>query len=234
MPIFECCCTPPGQAGEVKDGVPPGGNAEMLDISASENPGSMQVSAKPQFPNKGQREGGINGESKVASLPSSSSSPRPQSSRMSPRGRDLEKARLQEIVKDFMRQAVSGIKVRLIDCTTAKVTSHLFQVDKYLTTITVTPSSETEADSKPPAVATLDDGTKRFNLKDLNSIYKGQDVMFKAPSLGPFAQVVMGIDTDGPEGVRLYFHFQDSVERDQFYTCLKILRMSADVGTPRK
>jgi len=140
-------------------------------------------------------------------------------STMSPEEKEREKARLQRLVKDFAKEAVTGIAVSLVNPETARLYPHFFQMDRYLTVFSL----------KPKDGSTAASSVQDFNVKDLTSIYKGADVSLKAPSLSTIASLCVGLDTNRADR-RLFFHFDEALERDKFYTCLKILRMSVDIS----
>jgi len=138
---------------------------------------------------------------------------------MSAEEKEKEKDRLQKLVKDFAKEAVTGIGVSLVNPETLRKSPHFFQMDRYLTVFSL----------KPKDGSTAESAVQDFNVKDLNSIYKGPEVSMKAPSLGAIACSCVGLDTNR-EDRHLFFHFDDNYERDKFYTCLKILRMSVDIS----
>ena len=53
----------------------------------------------------------------------------------------------------------------------------------------------------------------------------------KVPTLAHLVPYCVGIEFADHTGVN--FHFKDTIERDQFYTCIKILRMSVDIRRSR-
>lgn len=138
---------------------------------------------------------------------------------MSPREKEQEKARLQEVVKEFSRRAIGGIPVQMIDSETKNVTDHEFIMDKYLYTLSLKMGA---AEDVPQ---------RNFNIKDMSAIYKGPDVAAKVANLAAESSGIVGVDFNGASEARIFFHFKDSGERDKFYTCLKILRMSVDINT---
>jgi len=140
-------------------------------------------------------------------------------SSMSAEEKEMEKARLQRLVKDFAKEAVTGIAVSLVNAETSRCSPHFFQMDRYLTVFSLKPKDGNAAESS----------VQDFNVKDLTSIYKGMEVSVKAPSLGVVAAHCVGLDTNRADR-RLFFHFEDTGDRDKFYTCLKILRMSVDIN----
>jgi len=133
---------------------------------------------------------------------------------------EREKVRLQKLVKGFAREAVIGIAVTLVSPETARMTSYCFQMDRYLTAFSLKPTDGTV----PHAVA-----AQVVSVKDLASICKGSEVAARAPRLAALAVACVGVGTRSG-GPLLFFHFNESLERDRFYTCLRVLRMSADLG----
>lgn len=228
-----CCCAPSlsqGQGGhtETLHHVDPSGEiAEIREGGPNQQmAGVLHNSAAPNFPSPARPPQRMDGSS-----PGTASTQRatPTGNFVSPRDKDQEKVRLQEIVKDFSKAAVAGILVNVIDPDTTEVTPRVFSMDKYLYTLRLKPhGSESEGDE--------------FNMKDLSAIYKGQDIADKAPRLEPVSSCTMGVDLAAPSAAdvspqppqRVFLHFKDQTERDKFYTCLKILRMSVDIYQQKK
>mmetsp|Transcript_45177 Transcript_45177/g.117069 ORF Transcript_45177/g.117069 Transcript_45177/m.117069 type:complete len:161 (+) Transcript_45177:2-484(+) len=144
-----------------------------------------------------------------------------QSSAMSVEEKEREKSRLQRLVKDFAKEAVTGIAVSLVSPDTGRRSPHFFQMDRYLTVFSLKPKDGSTAEAQ----ASVQD----FNVKDVTHIYKGAEVCLNAPSLGNIAALCVGLDTNRADR-RLFFLFDEPIERDKFYTCLKILRMSVDIS----
>lgn len=141
---------------------------------------------------------------------------------MSPEEKEREKSRLQKLVKDFAKEVVSGILVNLVNPATASQSPHFFQMDRHLTVFSL----------KPKDGATAEVAVQDYSVKDLTKIYKGPEVLMNCPSLGVLAQHCVAFDTNRADR-RLIFVFDEALERDKFYTCLKILRMSVDITQPR-
>merc|ERR1719310_328117 len=225
---FLCCCvnTSGGHAEQV------GMTGELLGSGATEAAYPSQ-STQPHFPAGGQDAAKSPKEAAMmdaaspgadmqahGTMPSARSSASMGSS-MSAEEKEREKARLQRLVKDFAKEAITGIAVSLVNPETARTSPHFFQMDRYLTVFSL----------KPKDGSTAESSVHDFNVKDLTSIYKGAEVSMKAPSLGGVASACVGLDTNRADR-RLFFHFDDNYERDKFYTCLKILRMSVDINRP--
>mmetsp|Transcript_118059 Transcript_118059/g.252201 ORF Transcript_118059/g.252201 Transcript_118059/m.252201 type:complete len:227 (+) Transcript_118059:129-809(+) len=221
MDRFLCCCVNTvGNADHV--GALSG---ELLGHSGGHEVSYPLDSASPQFPMdtssklvKSPRSecGEFNGGATARSNASASSS-------MPAEEKEKEKARLQRLVKDFAKEAVTGIAVSLVNPETTRSSPYFFQMDRYLTVFSL----------KPKDGSTAESSVQDFNVKDLTSIYKGSELSVKAPSLGEgkLAGHCVGLDTNRADR-RLFFHFDESLDRDKFYTCLKILRMSVDINKP--
>eukprot|EP00439_Symbiodinium_sp_Y106_P055527 s1263_g7.t1 len=134
---------------------------------------------------------------------------------------EKEKGRLQRLVKEFAKEVVSGIPVSLVNPETTRQSPHFFQMDRYLTVFSL----------KPKDGSTADSAVQDFSVKDLTRIYKGPELLMNAPSLGVLAQHCVALDTTRADR-RVIFVFDEPLERDKFYTCLKILRMSVDISQP--
>jgi len=216
MDRFLCCCVNTNSQSE---------NVPMGDIMgpASNFPeASFPVSsASPQFrplatdddsatPAPAEEGGTLNTARSTASANS-----------MSPEEKEKEKGRLQRLVKEFAKEAVTGIAVNLVNPETSRYSPHFFQMDRYLTVFSL----------KPKDGSTADSSVQDFNVKDLTKIYKGPEVLMSAPSLGTVAATCVAMDTTRADR-KLFFQFDEPLERDKFYTCLKILRMSVDINQP--
>lgn len=130
-----------------------------------------------------------------------------------------EKARLQQWVKDFAREVVSGIDMGLMSPWTCLSAPYSFLMDRSLATFVLKPM----------------DGSSVFGtavyeclLEDVTFIYKGTDVATRIPTLGNYASFCVAIETR-PD-CRYILHFDDQESRDRFYTCLRLLRLSLDVA----
>mmetsp|Transcript_7512 Transcript_7512/g.12060 ORF Transcript_7512/g.12060 Transcript_7512/m.12060 type:complete len:241 (+) Transcript_7512:120-842(+) len=141
--------------------------------------------------------------------------------------KEREKARLQVIVTEFKQTAVRGISVALVDPDTLVISKNVFSMDKLLYKVCLEPSAE--AASRERDGASL---ARTYAMEDFESIYKEPMLAEKAPKLAPMAKRCLGVDfvhkpSEAPKS--LYFYFASESERDKFYTCLKILHMSATI-----
>lgn len=135
-----------------------------------------------------------------------------------PREKEEAKVKLHGLVREFLQAAVGGILVDVVN-PTSELCKYVFTMDKYFYMLTLRPHGV-------PGEARV------YSMKDVTSIYKGPAALRGSPGLQHLATRVVGVETHA-EGV-LLFHFGDTVERDTFYTCLKILRMSIDVCAAHK
>lgn len=131
-----------------------------------------------------------------------------------------EKSRLQRLLKDFAKESVAGIPVLLVTPDAGRKSPYFFQMDRKLTVFSIRPGDGTTAESGSTCA-------QDFFVKDVTAIYKGPEVSAKAPYLGNSANACVGLNTN--RDCTFFFHFDDNYERDRFYTCLQILRMSVDI-----
>jgi len=128
-----------------------------------------------------------------------------------------EKMRLQVLVREFAQDAVSGISVSVVDPATTRIERCVFKIDRYLTLCTIRP----EPDAK--SVSSVE-----FGVKDLAGVCRAAEVAQLRPDFGEIAQCCIGVEMALDVG-RVFFYFEDDKERERFYTCLKILRLSSDI-----
>mmetsp|Transcript_60863 Transcript_60863/g.108076 ORF Transcript_60863/g.108076 Transcript_60863/m.108076 type:complete len:216 (-) Transcript_60863:68-715(-) len=212
MDRFLCCCVNTNSQTE---------NVPMSDIMGPQSnfpEASIPISsASPQFRPAGRDPTTDDKETGTMNTARSTTS----ANSMSPEEKEREKGRLQRLVKEFAKEAVTGIAVNLVNPDTSRYSPHFFQMDRYLTVFSL----------KPKDGSTADSAVQDFNVKDLIKIYKGPEVLMSAPSLGTVAAMCVAMDTTRADR-RLFFQFDEPLERDKFYTCLKILRMSVDINQP--
>ncbi|CAE8595140.1 unnamed protein product [Polarella glacialis] len=220
MDRFLCCCVSSHSANAEN-----AAGGEILGYEMPQDKAAFpSSSSKPQFLvpmqqdphtevpgglSPGEAAGGMNTARSTASAGSS----------MSPEEKEREKARLQRLVKEFAKEAVTGIAVSLVSQDSGVQSPYFFQMDRYLTVFSL----------KPKDGSTADSAVQDFNVKDLSKVYKGHEILMCAPSLGAVASLCVGLNTNRADR-RLFFYFDEPLERDKFYTCLKILRMSVDIS----
>lgn len=131
----------------------------------------------------------------------------------SPSGPVSEKARLQQVVREFAKGAIHGLKMELINEFTGEVAETLLFMDRFLYTMRLLPVGSDE---------------RRYDMKDMIAIFKGQEFVQMVPGLAHLHPCCVAIDFSTETDYRVCFHFKDAQQRDQFYSCMKILRMSVD------
>jgi len=131
-----------------------------------------------------------------------------------------EKTRLQAMVKDFARKAIVGIAVSLVnpDDIRRRV-PYLFCMDRRLSTFWLTPKDDSTVVPSVPS--------QTISVRDLRSVFRGTNIAGTINGRDGIANFCIGL-AGGLEDLRLFFHFEEPAERDKFYTCLMILRCSAE------
>jgi hypothetical protein len=139
---------------------------------------------------------------------------------MTPEEMEQEKARLQALVKEFAKEVFKGMTVNIVNIGTGKTSPHRFQMDRYLNEYTLKPAEGATG------ITCVD-----VAVRDIVMIYKGGEVFKKFPSLGSIAASCVGVDSRSQSETFL-FYLDDAYEREKFYSCMKILRMSVDIQRP--
>ncbi|CAJ1336488.1 unnamed protein product [Effrenium voratum] len=135
---------------------------------------------------------------------------------MAPNADVLEKARLQRAVKNFAQVVTQGMAVELLDEDTGALIEATLVMDRCLRLITLKLPNE----------------ERRYAMQDMIAIFRDKEFTSLVPSLSHLAPRCLAVDFSKDENFRLCFQFQDSEGRDNFYSCLKILRMSLDTAAP--
>eukprot|EP00927_Polykrikos_kofoidii_P065679 TRINITY_DN61408_c0_g1_i1.p1 TRINITY_DN61408_c0_g1~~TRINITY_DN61408_c0_g1_i1.p1 ORF type:complete len:296 (+),score=54.02 TRINITY_DN61408_c0_g1_i1:241-1128(+) len=136
--------------------------------------------------------------------------------------REKEKARLQKMLKEFAKEAVAGIAVNLVNPRTGRKPPYCFVMDKSLGLFCLRPKDGSQAESTG----------QDFRMTEVESVYKGQEVFYRAHMLGREAAGCVGLDM-GCEDRGLILHFDDSYERDKFYTSMQVLILSIGIQQSR-
>ncbi|CEL95780.1 unnamed protein product [Vitrella brassicaformis CCMP3155] len=137
---------------------------------------------------------------------------------MTPAEKAQEKARLQTLVKQFAKDAVKGIDVSVIDPTDGSTADNVFLMDGYLKSFQLRGEDGKKTDS--------------CAVTDVVSVWKNQQVAEKLPSLSAETTTsrCVGLQLGEGDNQREVFLFFDSeYNRDVFYTCIKILRLSTSL-----
>jgi len=129
-----------------------------------------------------------------------------------------KKAKLYATVATFVKKAVAGFEVEIVNPETLTVTTSFFLMDRRLTTFSL------KAKSEMPAAQVQQD----YNITDVLSVYRLQDAAGRAPALADMAKFCVGMDIVSVSK-RVFFLFDHAVDEDEFFTSIKILRLSMKV-----
>lgn len=234
-----CCCandsSPTVCIGVGQDKVVSdiGKDAMREDISDVGLAETMQSSSNARFPGMQFRRG-PGGSFSTADRKVSPGRPSPSMSSFTPlqEEKDQEKARLQSLVSDFKRDALEGIVVDTIDPESLQVSQKVFSVDRLLDRLQLREVLQNNSDLSGAASSSRDapageEAESDFEMKDFCHIYKdARTIGDRAPKLSDTSRCV-GIAVDGRP--HIFFYFETEEARDRFYTCLKILHMSANI-----
>eukprot|EP00928_Gymnodinium_smaydae_P071758 TRINITY_DN55250_c0_g1_i1.p1 TRINITY_DN55250_c0_g1~~TRINITY_DN55250_c0_g1_i1.p1 ORF type:complete len:208 (+),score=24.95 TRINITY_DN55250_c0_g1_i1:95-718(+) len=149
--------------------------------------------------------------------------------------KEMERLRLERLVRDFTAEALAGIEIECVDSDTADKAVCFLQVDTGLRVLSIKPEqSRTMGEKEVVSARSLElcrAVVRDISLSDIRAIYRGQEILMVAPALAQIAQNCVGLDT-GRADRWCFFYFHDPVERDRFYTCLKVLRLSTEARPP--
>jgi len=143
-------------------------------------------------------------------------STRSHSSSLTPEEKEREKTRLQKLVKDFIQDAVRGIPVCIIDTRTGTTWNSTFRLEMHLEYVALTPFMNSEGE--------------QFRMKEVTSVCKGKEVL-RLVSVSPESLSGLSVGVFLNNGRHIVFTFKTPTERDRFYTCFKILRMTVEIGS---
>jgi hypothetical protein len=133
-----------------------------------------------------------------------------------------KKKKLHATVAAFVKKAVAGFEVEVVDPETFTVTESFFLMDSRLTMFSL------KAKSEIPAAQVQQD----YNITDILSVYRRQDVAGRAFELAGMAKFCVGMDIVSVSK-RVFFLFDSAVDEDEFFTSIKILRLSMIVSKAR-
>ncbi|CAE7566631.1 AKR1 [Symbiodinium natans] len=131
-------------------------------------------------------------------------------------GQNAEKARLQQAVKLFAKEAMQGMVVQLIDEDTGGISSATLVMDRSLRNLKLDEA---------------DEGSRDYRMQDMSAIFRDSEFQQVVPGLAHLAPRCLAVDFSKETDFRLCFQFEDADQRDNFYSCLKILRMSLDASS---
>eukprot|EP00928_Gymnodinium_smaydae_P028411 TRINITY_DN21678_c0_g3_i1.p1 TRINITY_DN21678_c0_g3~~TRINITY_DN21678_c0_g3_i1.p1 ORF type:complete len:222 (+),score=60.29 TRINITY_DN21678_c0_g3_i1:66-731(+) len=126
--------------------------------------------------------------------------------------RDVVKAKLQEAMRDFKASVLRGMPVLVVDAPSQQASEGLFLMDRSLRSLTLRLPSEEE---------------RSFALVSVTAVFKGKELAARLPDHSSLAERCVVVEFQAVKE-RICFQFQDDAEKDHFYKCMKILRLSAD------
>jgi len=135
-------------------------------------------------------------------------------------GMNEKKIMLRAKVASFIKKAVTGVEVMVVDPETLKAFDAFFLIDRRLAVCSLKAKNEVSAGS---ALG------QDFNVLDVVSVYKGRDVAERVPALASVAKFCVGMDMLSMQK-RVFFLFDDAIDKDEFFTSFKILRLSAELA----
>mmetsp|Transcript_20572 Transcript_20572/g.50102 ORF Transcript_20572/g.50102 Transcript_20572/m.50102 type:complete len:169 (-) Transcript_20572:296-802(-) len=136
--------------------------------------------------------------------------------------------------RDEADEAVKGMELQCANCRTGRTIKVECFMDPYLSNLTVTPVDNMDPVALPPSLA-------RFDLKCVSAIVKSEEILRNCPdfyahddvsNFVALDEVALEVDLSS-ETKYLFSRFDNSLLTDKFYTCLKILRMSAELHARR-
>jgi hypothetical protein len=134
------------------------------------------------------------------------------SARPSQQDKRARDERLQELISEFRTAATEGIRVEFVDPESQLLCQGIFKLDSGLGSMSLQPAFLPETS---------------WPMRDIGYVMKGSEFARRVPELAHLSANCVGIDFDTEMKVRC-LHFQDQTLRDDFYACLKILRMCAE------
>eukprot|EP00921_Rhytidocystis_pertsovi_P011185 GHVQ01018039.1.p3 GENE.GHVQ01018039.1~~GHVQ01018039.1.p3 ORF type:complete len:303 (-),score=34.31 GHVQ01018039.1:2124-3032(-) len=158
--------------------------------------------------------------------------PAKQMSELTAEEKEQEKKRLQNVVKSFGKDAVSGISCKAVDVVTGKLLPVTFKMNPQLSEISVS-----SPDSLPKTAVPL----TSFHIADVESTYKSGDVLQKHGDFPLGAEEiseVVGMSIENPAKnipkSHIFLFFDNRNNMDRFYVSTKILRLSALIARKQK
>eukprot|EP00914_Ancora_sagittata_P025730 GHVO01050941.1.p1 GENE.GHVO01050941.1~~GHVO01050941.1.p1 ORF type:complete len:218 (+),score=37.59 GHVO01050941.1:36-689(+) len=151
--------------------------------------------------------------------------------------KEKEKERLQLLVREFAKAAYEGIGVKIFDCRSRETLTSKFKMERYLRWFTLSPTAKEDI--------------CLYQMKDITLISKNSTEMGQlccelpvnllshtcmievVPSDSPLTPAIADDTTRCMSKEQLIIVFEDSIYRERFYTCMKILRMSVDISKQR-
>ncbi|CAK9039793.1 unnamed protein product [Durusdinium trenchii] len=113
-----------------------------------------------------------------------------------------------------VEEAMTGMPVELLEEDSGHVVIATFYLDRTLKRVSLK----------------LPEEHRYYRMQDMIAIFRDKEFTNLVPSLAHLSPRCLAVDFCTERDFRLCFQFQDSDVRDNFYSCLKILRMSLDAG----
>jgi len=153
-------------------------------------------------------------------------SQRSQSS-LTPEEKAAEKARLQELVKNFAKNAVQGMPSQLMDEGGGLVQAK-YQIDKHLKKMTICQIPE---GGGMQHVVPLSGISEIYRIEDGEGLFPTAALNLQSQDI---ERVLMVMYTDDYGQAHQFCFFEASaVDKERFLTCMKILRLYSQTNTPK-
>mmetsp|Transcript_41484 Transcript_41484/g.72868 ORF Transcript_41484/g.72868 Transcript_41484/m.72868 type:complete len:202 (-) Transcript_41484:96-701(-) len=143
---------------------------------------------------------------------------------MSPGEKEVEKARLQELVKGFAKRAVHGIECQLLDDEVGEAFPAKFFVDRSLRKVRITP----RVPDRPEIIIELSQIRETLDMEAGNAVIPR--AIHRSLSEDERRRTVI-VNVDGPQPPICILE-AGPAERERFIMCMKILQLYAQTGTP--
>lgn len=149
------------------------------------------------------------------------------SSSLSPEEKAQEKQRLQELVKNFARDAVNGVGCTMLNRQDGSKFEGQYSLDKSLSELSF------KCDSVKFAVTIyLANIQEILRWEDLLKGDQSDIVSMLGEELAPTVILIKGADPTAPQAGDVCIVMPDEMKRECFVTCLKILRLYCQNLTP--
>lgn len=125
----------------------------------------------------------------------------------------LDTEDLHQLVLEFRSSAEAGILVGVISPESQLVCQAVMQIDPMLQQV---------------ALKMAFTRGRSFNTKDIVRVFKGREFSARVPALASRSSTCFGIELCNEAGREpLCFSFPDTSSRDDFYACLKVVKLTA-------
>lgn len=156
-------------------------------------------------------------------------SQRSQSS-LTPEEKAAEKARLQDLVKTFAKNAVQGVACQLLEEQTGRMVAAKYNIDKQLKKMTV---KSTEEGVSLQHVVPLACIQEIYRIEDGEGSFPKTAQNVNPPDLDRILMCLYTPDERTQQSQRLCFFEASPMDKERFLTCMKILRLYSQTSTPK-